>query len=172
MNQPGIRTVQITRLSDGSGTAGDDDIVVEEPLEIRVNDVSLAITMRTPGDDEALAVGFLATEGILRGPADLFDVARCGDSETDPNALNIVTAYVAPERVTADLHTGRQRYATSACGLCGKATLESIRAQAPSIQPVNDLHPDLVASLPEQLRHSQQVFSRTGGLHAAGIFDL
>src|SRR5438105_2294111 len=134
MNQPGFRTVQITRWSDGSGTAGDDDVVVEEPLEIRVNDVSLAVTMRTPGDDEALAAGFLATEGILRGPADLFDVTRCGDSEDDPDALNIITAYVAPESITADLLTGRQRYATSACGLCGKATLESIRALAPTIQ--------------------------------------
>lgn len=171
MSQPGIQTVQVERWNATSTATIEDDIVVEEPLEIRVNEISLAVTMRTPGDDEALAVGFLATEGILRGPTDLFDIARCGDSESEPDALNIVTAYVNPERMTSELHAARQRYATSACGLCGKATLESIRTLAPKIKPIAGLKPDVIAVLPDSLRQAQQVFSRTGGLHAAGIFD-
>ncbi len=172
MRDAGIQSIKVLIRRDDGLFAGDDCVVVEEPLEIRVNDVSLAVTMRTPGDDEALAVGFLATEGILSGPTDLFDVTRCGDSEADPDALNIVTAYVAPERVKADVLTGRQRYATSACGLCGKATLDSIRTIAPKINSIVGLKPEVLATLPDRLRHAQQVFSRTGGLHAAGVFDV
>lgn len=171
MSLAGIQSVQIGRWSHGTSVAGSDDVVVEEPLELRVNHVSLAVTMRTPGDDEALAAGFLATEGIVRGPSDLFDITRCGDSEENPDTLNIVTAYVPTERMPDTLQTGRQRYATSACGLCGKATLESIRALAPTIEPLERIDSEVVAALPQNLKPSQSVFARTGGLHAAGIFD-
>src|SRR5437879_6081375 len=92
-----LGSVLMERWRDGSRLADTDELVVEEPLEIRINDEPLAVTMRTPGQDEALAVGFLATESIIRGPGDLFDVTRCADAES-PEALNIVTVYVTPER--------------------------------------------------------------------------
>jgi FdhD protein len=146
-----------------------DFLVTEEPLEIRVNDLSAAVTMRTPGQDEALAVGFLATESILRAPADLYDVLRCGDPD-DLNVGNVVNVFVDPERIPRD-QDSRQRYANSSCGLCGRATIDHAIRTLPPLRSDLVVQRSLIARLPEALRAAQPVFSRTGGLHAAGLFS-
>jgi FdhD protein len=163
-------SVAVERWSKQTRIEATDMVVVEEPLEIRVNDRPLAVTMRTPGDDSALAGGFLATEGILRNPSDLFDITRCAEPDY-PDLLNIVTAYVAPSCVPEDLAAGRQRYASSSCGLCGRATIEAIRALAPATLSPIDVDPAVIYSLPDRMREAQAVFSQTGGLHAAALFD-
>ncbi len=165
-----LRQVEMTRREGESARGQNDLLVVEEPLEIRVNDQSLVITMRTPGQDDALAVGFLVTEGILRSPDDLYDITQCADPDT-PELRNTVTVYLPPERIGEDQQTGRQRYASSSCGLCGRATIEAIRAIAEPFAPVPSLSAAVIRSLPDRLRAGQRVFERTGGLHAAGLFD-
>ncbi len=146
-----------------------DFLVTEEPLEIRVNDLPAAVTMRTPGQDEALAVGFLATESILRSPDDLYDVLRCGDPD-DLHVGNVVNVYVDPERIPRDMDS-RHRYANSSCGLCGRATIDHAIRTLPPLDSELVVPRNLIARLPEALRAAQPVFSRTGGLHAAGLFS-
>jgi FdhD protein len=165
-----LRPVEMTRWEGQSARRRQDLLVEEEPLEIRVNDLSLVITMRTPGQDDALAVGFLVTEGILRSPDDLYDITQCADPE-NPQLRNTVTVYLSPERVGEDLLIGRQRYASSSCGLCGRATIEMIRAVAEPFATLPPLSASVIRSLPDRLRAGQRVFERTGGLHAAGLFD-
>ncbi len=147
-----------------------DAMAVEEPLEIRLNDISLAVTMRTPGQDAELAVGFLATESILRGPEDLFDVTSCADPD-HPELRNIIHVYAAPERVPGDFRRITQRYSNSSCGLCGRATIEQAFAASPPLDSDLVLSRKTIAILPERLRAVQPMFTRTGGLHAAGLFS-
>ncbi|POX64369.1 sulfurtransferase FdhD [Streptomyces sp. Ru62] len=166
---------RVVRVRQGSVSARADTVAAEEPLEIRLNGEALAITMRTPGDDFALAAGFLVSEGVLGSVEDLRTIAYCaGATEDGRNTYNVVDVRtaegVAPDRFTLQ----RNFYTTSSCGLCGKASLDAVRttarwplADAPSLT----LTPQLLASLPESLREGQKVFSRTGGLHAAGLFD-
>lgn len=165
-----LRPVGMTRREGESAQRRQDLLVVEEPLEIRANDLSLVTTMRTPGQDDALAVGFLVTEGILRSPDDLYDITQCADPE-NPDLRNTITVYLPPERIGADLQTGRQRYASSSCGLCGRATIEMVRAAAEPFAPPSPISAAVIRSLPDRLRAGQRVFERTGGLHAAGLFD-
>src|SRR5579872_6106957 len=148
-----------------------DALVLEEPLEIRLNDVSLAVTMRTPGQDDALAAGFLASEGIVGSPEQIFDITRCADPD-HPDLRNIVNVYIAPELVPGTMQAGRQRYASSSCGLCGKATIEAIRVFSAPLASTTRLSHTLLYTLPDRLRAAQKTFERTGGLHAAGLFDL
>ena len=163
------RQTEVRAWKGGTEIEKPDFLVTEEPLEIRVNDLSAAVTMRTPGQDDALAVGFLATESILRSPADLYDVLRCGDPD-DLHIGNIVNVYVDEEQVPRDLDS-RHRYATSSCGLCGRATVDhAIRTLTPLDSDLV-VQRSLIARLPEALRAAQPVFSRTGGLHAAGLFS-
>jgi FdhD protein len=166
----GAPSTQIRRVRRGPGSFGEDDeIVVEEPLEIRVEARSVAVTMRTPGDDLELAAGFLLTEGIVDGADDLVAIDHLPG---DPSA-NTVVARVAGG-VEAHLHAIeraiRELYATSACGICGKASLDRVEilARAP-IHPL-ELDPEVLAGLPGALRAGQRAFERTGGLHAAGLF--
>jgi FdhD protein len=159
----------VVRWTAGSRSDAEDSIVAEEPLEIRVNDLPLAVTMRTPGDDLALAAGFLATEGILRGPDDLFDLTRCAEPDY-PDLFNIVTAYVSPDRVPPDLTSGRQRYASSSCGLCGRATIDAVRGMSHGPVAGLTVSAAVLYDLPERMREAQRVFSHTGGLHAAALF--
>ena len=162
-----------------------DLLAAEDPLEIRVNDRPLAVTMRTPGDDIDLAAGFLATEGLVRSAADIASIRICLEHDDDLAAAgNGAAPHAAPgERGNVALvtlaHGGiddetlrRNFLTTSACGVCGKASIESVRVRAR-----HDITADRVrvrasvlAGLPGALRHAQRVFDRTGGLHAAGVF--
>jgi FdhD protein len=168
-NEAMCRSVRVRHWQGARQRSLSDAVAVEEPLEIRVNDLSLAVTMRTPGQDAELAVGFLATESILRGPDDLLDVTSCADP-AHPKIRNIVNVYTAPERVPQDIHRITQRYANSSCGLCGRATIEEACAASPPLASGMLLSRDTIALLPERLQAVQYMFSKTGGLHAAGLF--
>jgi FdhD protein len=127
--------------------------------------------MRTPGHDFELAAGFLCTEGILRSPADIGAISYCRDAEP-PNLENVVDVFLA-EGVPFDLERLRRNfYASSSCGICGKATIEAIHAHAPPIASDLALSPEILYALPDRLRAAQAAFDRTGGLHGVGLFDL
>jgi FdhD protein len=170
----------VTRLRAGSWSEDDDVLAAEEPLEIRLvwQDASgqtqrknIAVTMRTPGDDFELAAGFLHGEGILRRREDVVDIAYCTD-EDELQALNIVTVTLAPSLHFDPSRLERNFYTTSSCGVCGKAALENIETQGCEALPAGfSVSSNLLSSLPARLRESQAVFERTGGLHAAGLFD-
>jgi FdhD protein len=127
--------------------------------------------MRTPGQDEALALGFLVSESLIRTLDDVYDVLRCADPDF-PDQHNIINVVINPAVAASAADSGRQRYATSSCGLCGRAAIESIRAASDPLPETVRVNRDLFYSLPERLREGQAVFERTGGLHAAGLFDL
>ncbi|MEU4497711.1 formate dehydrogenase accessory sulfurtransferase FdhD [Streptomyces sp. NPDC023998] len=163
------------RIRDGAVTSRPDTLVAEEPLEIRLNGKPLAITMRTPGDDFALAAGFLVSEGVLGSAADVRNIVYCAGAKDDgTNTYNVVDVQLAPGVPVPDITLERNVYTTSSCGLCGKASLDAVRTTArfpiADTPPVR-VEPALLAGLPDRLRAAQQVFDRTGGLHAAALFS-
>ncbi|MFE1952514.1 MULTISPECIES: formate dehydrogenase accessory sulfurtransferase FdhD [Streptomyces] len=166
---------KVIRVRDGHVSSRPDTLVAEEPLEIRLNGKPLAITMRTPGDDFALAAGFLVSEGVLGAAAELQNIVYCaGATQDGSNTYNVVDVRTAPGVVLPDITLERNVYTTSSCGLCGKASLDAVRTTARF--PISDtppvrLEPEVLASLPDRLRDRQRVFDRTGGLHAAALFD-
>ena len=171
---PGIREVPIVRVRGGVPEAADDRVAVEEPLEIRLRwgdrVQRLAVTMRTPGHDAALALGFLHGEGVVSAPADVLDVAHTPlqGGQRDPNIVVVDLA----GHVTFDARRlERHVYTTSSCGICGKASLEAVAvAGAPTLPGGPSLRPETIHALPDALRQSQAVFEQTGGLHAAALF--
>ena len=176
----GAKAVRVQRARDGRVAEADDDLAVEEPLEIRVGRAedrgaeprSLSVTMRTPGQDFELAVGFLFTEGILRSREDLASVEYARTHVRGP-AENVVDV-VLERGTTFDVSKlARSFYTTSSCGVCGKASLDALRVLVP--RPPAAGRPRVDASLlpriPERLREGQALFASTGGLHAAGRFD-
>ncbi len=166
---------RVLRIRDGAVGSRPDTLVAEEPLEIRLNGKPLAITMRTPGDDFALAAGFLVSEGVLGRAEELANIVYCAGATTDgSNTYNVVDVRLAPGVAVPDISLERNVYTTSSCGLCGKASLDAVRTTArwpiADTPPVR-VAPDLLAALPDRLRAAQRVFDRTGGLHAAGLFS-
>ncbi|MGI5429791.1 formate dehydrogenase accessory sulfurtransferase FdhD [Streptomyces sp. CA-179760] len=166
---------KVLRIRDGVVSSRPDTLVAEEPLEIRLNGKPLAITMRTPGDDFALAAGFLVSEGVLGEQRDLQNIVYCAGATVEgSNTYNIVDVKTAPDVVIPDITLERNVYTTSSCGLCGKASLDAVRTTArwpiADTPPVR-VTPELLASLPDRLRAAQRVFDRTGGLHAAALFS-
>jgi FdhD protein len=162
--------VAVVRVGAGGGKARD-DVVVEEPLEVRLGKESLLVTMRTPGRDLDLVRGLLFTEGLVARPGDVAAVAHCDDVPREALG-NVVT--VALRRGAKLDRTGALRVGlvTSACGVCGRATLQSIGRDCPPL-PEGPLVPRAVLeSLPAALHVGQDLFHRTGGLHAAGLFDV
>ena len=160
-----------TRLKGQSAVSAEDQLAVEEPLEIRIGGDPVAVIMRTPGDDFELAAGFLHTEGVLQSPTDIGAISYCRDAQP-PNLENIVDVVLA-DGVRFDAERLRRNvYASSSCGICGKATIDAIHAHAPPITADFTLPPNLLYSLPDRLRAEQTVFDKTGGLHGAGLFDL
>ncbi|MCZ4119146.1 formate dehydrogenase accessory sulfurtransferase FdhD [Streptomyces sp. H39-S7] len=165
---------RVLRVRDGAAEHRADTLVAEEPLEIRLNGKALAITMRTPGDDFALAVGFLASEGVIGRADQIANIVYCAGAVADgANTYNIVDVQLAEGVTVPDITLERNVYTTSSCGLCGKASLDAVRTNA--LWKIADTPPlrvgtDLLAVLPDRLRAAQQVFERTGGLHAAALF--
>lgn len=164
---------RVVRVRDGAVSTRPDTLVAEEPLEIRLNGKPLAVTMRTPGDDFALAAGFLVSEGVLAGDAELANIVYCaGATEDGSNSYNVVDVRLAPGVPVPDIALERNVYTTSSCGLCGKASLDAVRTT--TRWPIGDaafrVGPELLYALPDRLREAQRVFDRTGGLHAAALF--
>jgi FdhD protein len=173
---------RVLRIRDGAVSTRPDTLVAEEPLEIRLNGKPLAITMRTPGDDFALAAGFLVSEGVLGSADELANIVYCaGATDEGVNTYNVVDVRLAPGVPLPDIALERNVYTTSSCGLCGKASLDAVRTTArwgiedpqdpdDPAGPRGRLEPSVLSSLPDTLRASQRVFERTGGLHAAALF--
>jgi FdhD protein len=155
----------IRRKDDGSLEYLHDELTIEEPLEIRIGSKTLATTMRTPGHDDELAAGFLVSEAIVCERREITRIAEARD--------NIVNVNLA-DRVKVKLNSAH-RFGTisSSCGLCGKTSIDTIRQNFPAIKAANvRIDIDTLLSLPEKLRKAQSDFARTGGIHAAGIFDV
>ena len=149
----------------------EDQVAVEEPLEIRVEGRSVALTMRTPGHDEELATGFLLTEGVLTSVDDILDLDVCSARDGDPgNVINVRLTH--PESVDLD-RLSRHVFTSSSCGLCGKATIAAIQDQHDPFPVGRALRPtpSTLLSLPPKLRTHQATFDATGGLHAAALFN-
>jgi len=169
-------TVRATPLvvRDGTAKPRSDLLVTEEPLEIRVNaagiDHQISVTMRTPGNDFELAVGFLTTESVIAGRADVDQVRYCVGGPTEQE-YNIVTVALRPGVAFDESLVRRNFYTTSSCGVCGKASLEALEVHDPPPLPAGPVVDSAVVSgLPARLRAGQKLFDRTGGLHAAGLF--
>ncbi len=163
--------VRVVRVRGGSVSHAPDALAAEEPLEIRLDGDQVAVTMRTPGHDTELAVGFLLGEGIVR-VSDVGGAVECRSDEGDGGVVDVQL------RPGTRPSAGWQRnfYATSSCGICGKASIDAVRVAAPALpEPGSSavvVGSDVVLGLVETLRASQRVFERTGGLHAAGLFGL
>ena len=150
-----------------------DTLTVEEPLEIRVGGVSLAVTMRTPGNDFDLAIGFLLTEGLIGAAADVNTLMHCQDQGEDGlPTYNVVDVTLSPGVAPPSTDATRRSYIASSCGICGKASIEAIttRSRYSVRQDRVQVDPHVLAGMPNTLRAQQVVFDSTGGLHAAGLF--
>jgi FdhD protein len=156
-----------------SATRRPDTVTAEEPLEIRVAGRALAVTMRTPGDDFDLALGFLLTEGIIARADDVTTLMHCQDEGEDGRpTYNVVDVTLRPGVPLPDPSLERSFYTTSSCGVCGKASIDAVRLRSAFDVRADTtaLTPQLLVRLPDALREHQKVFDRTGGLHAAGLF--
>jgi FdhD protein len=163
---------QVTEWDDGKSRRKEDYLSAEEPLEIRVGDSPLSVTMRTPGHDVELAAGFLFTEGIVQNCAQIVALKEPEPGDSAENLGNVIVASLAHDAAYDSEKSRRNFFAASSCGICGKASIDSVRSRALAA-PNPDFHldPEILVKLPDALRESQAVFGRTGGLHAAALFD-
>jgi FdhD protein len=155
-------------------TIATDSVVGEEPLEIRTEsngaDSRLAITMRTPGHDLELTAGFLWTEGLLRNRDDLLSITSCKDPNLTPEeAENVVVAHLKPDAPAVLRQLDRRFMISSACGICGTTQIEDLVNRGVKKVAACEIDIDELAKLPERMRSEQNIFSKTGGLHAAGL---
>jgi len=157
----------VLRWREGRADFGPDELAVEEPLEIRVRGRAISVTMRTPGHDEELAAGFLLTEGVIASVGDISKISACERNEEG----NLVNVQLAPEVAVDFDKLTRHVFASSSCGLCGKATIEAVAQRFSRVTSDVRFSAALIAGLPARMRESQANFDRTGGLHAAAIFD-
>ena len=153
----------MTRLRDGVATEVVDQLAVEEPLTIRVNGVDTATTMRTPGHDIELALGWLVSEGTVHAPRDVVGAIACDENTVE---VRLASRLIPP--------APRLTMTSSACGICGTDSITEVvaRGGASCSTPQRTLRPAVIAALPDRLRAAQSAFDRTGGLHAAGLFTL
>ena len=167
---------RVARYTLGERTSRrEDELTVEEPLEIRVGGTALAVTMRTPGHDVELALGLLVSEGVLRRRTDVLGARHCSGDPLDVSGeFNVVDVTLAPG-VAPPLATAQHALTmTSACGLCGKDSIDAVRSKS-AYDVMDDavlLDPVWLAGLPDRMRDAQAVFARTGGLHAAALVDI
>jgi FdhD protein len=164
-----LKRIPVVKLDEERQKHIEDEVVVEEPLEIRVNGESLTVTMRTPGNDFDLTIGLLWTEGIIHSRDEIGTIAYCPD-EKDPELKNVVNVGLVDQ--SRKLKSSRWSWSNSSCGLCGKATLEAIHQACKPIASAATVAYDVLCSLPLRLRQAQANFDRTGGIHAVALFDL
>ena len=160
-----ILTVPVRKIEGDSSAPFQDLLAVEEPLEIRLGEKTISITMRTPGHDPELAAGFLFTEGILDGMHQIRDIQH---------SKNSITVQLNPDVEVDFERLQRNFYTTSSCGVCGKASIEALRMQGCPVLPRSSaaMQATVIHRLPQAQREEQAVFQRTGGLHAAALFDF
>lgn len=177
-----VSAVHITKVNNSTFVLADDLLAVEEPLEIRLGFGELdlreqkrvAVTMRTPGNDFELALGFLYTEGIIQNPNDIYKIQYCTELNSIENKENIVRVELNPAVNLDWSKLQRNFYTTSSCGVCGKESIEAIRTTCniPKHQPQLTINPSVIVALPDKLRARQSVFEHTGGIHACALFDV
>ncbi|WP_409328754.1 formate dehydrogenase accessory sulfurtransferase FdhD [Trujillonella humicola] len=163
----------VLRIRGEHRTTRPDTVAAEEPLEIRLSGTPLAVTMRTPGDDFDLVHGFLATEGVIATEADVLALRYCDSVDADGrNTYNVVDVDLAAGVEPPDTALDRNFLTSSSCGVCGKASIDAIRTRTRHDVAADGVRLPLATllALPDRLRAAQQVFDRTGGLHAAGLF--
>ena len=164
---PTVISLKILRYRNGQISHDPDELAQEEPLEIRVRGRAISVTMRTSGHDAELAAGFLLTEGVITRSQDVIAIEPCDRNDEG----NLVNARLAPDVHVDFEKLSRHVFASSSCGLCGKATIESLRAMFPPITSNLQIDAKTILDLPEKMRQAQSTFDRTGGLHAAALFD-
>jgi FdhD protein len=182
MSQLPVKSVCITKVNNFSIQTVDDIIVVEEPLEIRLGygpmdmreETNVSITMRTPGNDFELATGFLFTEGIINSGDDILSIKYCTEHQKKEQQFNIVRVELKPDVEFEASAFNRNFYMTSACGICGKATIDAIAIHCLKREVNDDFKIDkqLIFSLSDKLKQKQAIFNNTGGIHAAALFSL
>jgi FdhD protein len=169
--------VRVRSVEEGRARIRPDSLATEEPMEIRLVSgearQTVAVTMRTPGADFELAAGFLYGEGIVSSPEDILKISYCIDPDIDAEQqYNIVNVELRGGRDYDLKPLERHFYTTSACGVCGKASLEQLELRGCPVIPLGpELTPQKIYALPEKLREAQGLFEATGGLHAAALFD-
>ena len=174
-----VAPIAITRVENGTASTADDILVTEEPLEIRLGhgtlddrkEFRLSVTMRTPGNDEELALGFLFTEGIIADAGEVVRVVPCENVKEEERG-NVVRAELHPSVIVDPIKWQRNFYTTSSCGVCGKSSIEAVHAQC--VRPLGKaakLDHAMITSLPDRMRAGQTVFRHTGGIHAAALFN-
>lgn len=174
-----VTPTSITRFEKGTASAAEDILVSEEPLEIRIghgplddrSEMRLSVTMRTPGHDNDLALGFLFTEGIISDPAEVVRIVPC-EQVKDEERGNVVRVELRPDVTLDPQRWQRNFYTSSSCGVCGKSSIEQVRTRCTTrlgARPQADAA--LIVALPERMRAAQTVFAHTGGIHAAALFD-
>lgn len=169
-----VTDVRVVAVNSGVRSERPDRLATEEPMEIRVGGpnqepTQVAVTMRTPGGDFELAAGFLFTEGLLASKDDLLQVSYCDDLDDEDQRYNVVTVRTAEPFDAERLR--RNFFATSSCGVCGKASIDDISVRCSPVAPGPQVTVETISNLPDKLRKGQRVFDQTGGLHAAGLFD-
>jgi len=180
MKESAMLNFPILRVTDNSGVSTSDTLAIEEPLEIRISYgpqekrsvKNISVTMRTPGNDEELATGFLFTEGIIRSKSELATVAHCFIA-CAANKENIIQVELTEEAIPNLPFTDRNFYTTSSCGVCGKGSIEAIRTVSAFTADRDEhftIHQAILHQLPDKLREHQRVFDATGGLHASALF--
>jgi FdhD protein len=171
--RPATAPLEITTVRHGEARRRADHVAVEEPLEIRLHGQSFAVIMRTPGDDMALAAGFLFAERVIWDAADVEQIAPCADADDHGHAPNIINVKLTgrAKRELDQLLAGRRHVVTNAsCGMCGRVSIESLQVHAPHVDAPLRMNESVVCALPDRLRERQGAFDETGGLHAAAFF--
>lgn len=182
MSKPSVLSLKITKVTESGIDQTNDLLAVEEPLEIRLGygeielreQKSISVTMRTPGHDFELALGFLFTEGIIASAHQIYKIVYCSELNTIENEKNIVRVELKDD-VQIDLSKlQRNFYTTSSCGVCGKESIESVKIACPVYPelPEWQVNKSLVVTLPHKLRSHQSIFEHTGGLHACALFNV
>jgi FdhD protein len=167
VNHPGQKSFTILRFTSASSPSSElDQLAVEEPLEIRIDTRPINVTMRTPAHDHELALGFLLSEGLVRAAVDILKVAP------NPDASNVIDVFLAPGVSVDYARLTRHVLASSSCGLCGKAAMDALYQQFPAVESQVKVSSATLLSLPVAIQKAQDTFNRTGGLHAAAVFDL
>jgi FdhD protein len=165
------RNIAIHRLIPSKGVKATDDLVaIEEPLEIRVEGQSMAVVMRTPGQDRELAAGFLLTEGVIRSAKDLFDITTCVTSNRATEG-NVVDAALANPNGFDPAKLSRHVFTSSSCGVCGKLSIDAVMKRRKPLQDPTAFSTKTILSLPGRLLRKQTTFKATGGLHACALFN-
>ncbi len=169
-----VSRVRALAVRDGEAHERPDALAAEEPMEIRVEGpgqvpMSVAVTMRTPGGDFELAAGFLFTEGLIAGREDVGRVSYCEDLEPSEQHYNVVTVELS--RPFDEGALNRNFFASSSCGICGKATLDDVEVHCSPLAAGPQVGGETILAMPDELRRGQKVFETTGGLHAAGLFS-